>query len=351
MAKLSGVKTLDMVNGEITKVEHGGRVYERIGQGFSQAKTGDLFMSEGGSFTKEGGFYHITVGESREHSIRFIDERNSNNGYMRGCTIHTLFRKVSVQVASTIVERVGKLEEKVEALVGGEEALKVGDYVVITGSGNLPSMSTHGFPIGTTVKVTKAATDTVNGDRVCAEYLDGSDYWHVHLSHLRKATEDEVADAEIEIARAQFTEGDKVRLLSGGGKTPLYGYKDGGVYKVSASKYGSKLTISGGESGIGFAEPVQLEKISAEEAVKIERQQAEAAKWAKIGRKPGEFKEGDIVLVTATSNGHPIGTIGELVEAPEHYVGTNLAVFALGHPKSHIGQIELITPVEARFDK
>jgi len=73
-------------------------------------------------------------------------------------------------------------------------------------------------------------------------------------------------------------------------------------------------------------------------------------KWSKIGRKFNEFKSGDIVRVTDTTFGHRVGTIGELVPAPE-FSGTEVGVFANGIKKSHIGQIELITPVEARFDR
>src|SRR5690625_4832949 len=44
MAKLDGVKTLDMVNGEITKVEYNGEVYEKVGT----PKKGDI-----GIFTED----------------------------------------------------------------------------------------------------------------------------------------------------------------------------------------------------------------------------------------------------------------------------------------------------------
>lgn len=62
------------------------------------------------------------------------------------------------------------------------------------------------------------------------------------------------------------------------------------------------------------------------------------------------FKNGDIVLVTGSDFGHKVGTIGEVVPAPEFF-GTDIGVLANGIKKSHIGQMELITPVEARFDR
>ncbi len=60
---------------------------------------------------------------------------------------------------------------------------------------------------------------------------------------------------------------------------------------------GTLIRIEGGDCfrGSGFAAPDQLEILTEEKAAEIERQQAEEAKWAKIGRKVGEYKNGDVV--------------------------------------------------------
>lgn len=47
MAKLEGVKTLDMVNGEITKVAYNGAEYERVE---GDAQEGDLVLITDGSW-------------------------------------------------------------------------------------------------------------------------------------------------------------------------------------------------------------------------------------------------------------------------------------------------------------
>ncbi|MEK5109875.1 hypothetical protein MHI57_24750 [Cytobacillus sp. FSL K6-0129] len=73
------------------------------------------------------------------------------------------------------------------------------------------------------------------------------------------------------------------------------------------------------------------------------------AKWAKIGRKPNEFKKGDIVRVTddLCASGLYEGFI------------TEIATIEVGHHPLVIGpneihyyaEVELITPVESRFDR
>jgi hypothetical protein len=80
----------------------------------------------------------------------------------------------------------------------------------------------------------------------------------------------------------------------------------------------------------------------------------EAAKWAKIGRKPAEFKKGDIVRVNRVHIGaHPEGTFGEV---QYDYVLTDgigpriVAMLRDGRFVALHSPAELITPVEQRFD-
>jgi hypothetical protein len=103
-------------------------------------------------------------------------------------------------------------------------------------------------------------------------------------------------------------------------------------------------------SDYDYAKPASLEKLSDEEVAQAkaedERKKLEE-KWAEIGRKPNEFKKGDIVRVTKDTGGHIVGTIGELV-AELSSKGYH-RVYANGRTYSH--SYELITPVEARFDR
>lgn len=98
------------------------------------------------------------------------------------------------------------------------------------------------------------------------------------------------------------------------------------------------------------------EVVSAEEAAEFERKKAEAdakaletAKWAAIGRKVGEFKAGDIVEVTDSCGGHPVGTVG-VAEYGHGFMFPCWGVRANGKLKSHSGQMRLIAPVESLFN-
>jgi hypothetical protein len=78
-------------------------------------------------------------------------------------------------------------------------------------------------------------------------------------------------------------------------------------------------------------------------------------KWAEIGRKPNEFKEGDIVRVVRVEggicNGHPYGVIGEVLydATPKNIGSGNPEVMYNG--KSLCCNCELIAPVESRIDR
>ncbi|MBS0046355.1 hypothetical protein ACTJJR_01710 [Bacillus sp. 22266] len=319
MAKLNGVKTLDMVNGEITKVAYGGAEYVKA-EGLP--KMGDLVRAEEGGYDiAYGAFYKITEDADHEEDVRFLDD--VDDGRVRDANDYVLFRKVSA--ASVEAER-----------------LKVGEYAKVVGQAIVTEK-------GDIVKVIK---DT--GDQVpfMVETMDGKDTeWRTEESLVR-ATDEEVAEAKDAVARAKFKEGAKVRLKSGGGEFPLIGFENGEIYEVSDNNFdhtrrGKRIRIEGGDCfrGSGCATPDQLEILSEEEAAEIERKQAEEAKWAKIGRKVGEYKIGDVVRYDYGDN-----EICEVVDDTEDgRVGVQTKDYGICREKPT--NLRLITPVEARFDR
>ncbi|MRX54657.1 hypothetical protein GJU41_11805 [Bacillus idriensis] len=81
----------------------------------------------------------------------------------------------------------------------------------------------------------------------------------------------------------------------------------------------------------------------------------EADRWEKIGRKPGEYKKGDIVRVLGDNplgSRNKDGDIGEIYKS----FGSNYAVRVVARDGDDNGDFhqsdstELITPVESRFD-
>ncbi|WP_232673898.1 hypothetical protein [Bacillus velezensis] len=354
MAKLDGVKTLDMVNGEITKVAYGGAEYERVEGG---AKVGDIVLitTTGWTDAREGEFYKA-VGVDSGGDAKIKDDRGLIDSHFR-CN-YDLLRKVSASTDPSLEERVSSAEGEIEslksdvaALKGDDEPkperLKVGDYAKVVDLGE--NRIRFGGSVGDVVKVAD-----VRKNQIRTEELDGGDYngnpW-AEPRQLVRATDEEVAEAKDAAARAKFKRGDKVRLLSGAGDYPLNGFENGKIYEVSDNSVvcveGRRIRLEGGDClwGFGFATPDQLEILSEEEAAKIERKQAEEAKWAKIGRKVGEYEVGDVVRYDYGDN-----EICEVVDDTEEgRVGVQTKEYGICREKP--ANLRLITPVEARFDR
>lgn len=169
----------------------------------------------------------------------------------------------------------------------------------------------------------------------------------------QQVSNQEPVDAtEVEAEGVEYNVGDYVKIIA---DFCGHGFDIGQIVIVTEMDSDGK-SVYGAESLDGDDWCIDNEEIvlATEEEIAAAKAEIKANKtedkWAKIGREVGEFKKGDIVRVTDTSGGHRVGTIGELVPAPE-YVGTDVGVLANGIKKSHIGQMELIAPVEARFDR
>jgi len=116
MARLEGVKTLDMVNGKKTKVLYDGVEYVRVeGEG----KPGDigLRISEPKTFVSLGHFYPIIY----DRGLRYIDDGGDLMGVRPGTFL--LFRKVSASQPS-LEDRVSTNEKDIESLKSDVAALK-----------------------------------------------------------------------------------------------------------------------------------------------------------------------------------------------------------------------------------
>jgi hypothetical protein len=244
------------------------------------------------------------------------------------------------------------LGEKFELFekVGGEETLKFGDYVVPLKSADDDYVITNTkMKLGKVVEGDVDCCDDIRIEVVAHENdIEVGKSYSVTSEHFRKATDEEVAQAKAELEFANFVEGDKVRLISGGGEYPLSGYENGKIYTVKSPKchhgktFGYMVQLTGGSAAHGYAKPKQLEKVTAEELAQAKAEQ----KWAKIGRKPGEFKKGDIVRVVEYTGAQEIGEIVELAEdGANEYLGKDGFAF-VGEPE----WFELIAPVESRVD-
>lgn len=124
MSKLEGVKTLDMVNGEITKVSYGGVEYERTeGIPRSVGKSGDLVLNgHRHPDLKLGEFYRLVWDEDNSR-VSVLDEVGDLHGNAVTDRDSVLFRKVSAP-QPTLEDRVSTNEKDIESLKSDVAALK-----------------------------------------------------------------------------------------------------------------------------------------------------------------------------------------------------------------------------------
>ncbi|MGG1018592.1 hypothetical protein KY997_05385 [Bacillus paralicheniformis] len=421
MAKLTGVKTLDMVNGEITKVSYGGAEYERVeGTPRSVGRAGDLVLNgHRHPDLKLGEFYRLVWDEDNSR-VSVLDEVGDLHGNAVTDRDSVLFRKVSASQPS-LEDRVSTNEKDIESLKSDVAALKgeakteyvriakseakagdfvkfdeasfeyltagkfyeiefvddCGDPIIYDDEGD--DFDTHGevfevyrkvsavepkperLKVGDYAKVVNATQSCMagfsNGDIVeIIENSYGEDdcdfriksvagikygYTKKTPDYIVRATDEEVAEAKDAAARAKFKKGAKVRLKSGGGVCPLLGFENGKVYTVVDNDFlwgitEKKIQIEH-DRGRGCATPDQLELLPEEEVAEIE-------KWAAIGREVGEYKVGDIVQYLYD------GEICEVVDVAEDG-SVKVATQNHGNCTENQSSIELITPVEARFDR
>lgn len=301
-------------------------------------------------------------------------------------------------------------EAEVEAArEAAKQALKYGDFtdgdyaqiVNATDDNSSTTVKENGGKFG---KVTRE----VGGYRSLMITFDDGDFGYCNPDALRKVTREEY-EAAVD-PRNQFAKGDKVRLISGGGKRFARDYEDGGIYTVVNPRYDSvDIQITGGGQAYAYVGPEQLEKVSAEEIAEIERlkvgeyartlvgkdvpkgsivkithddlsglpfrgelldgsdfdwytpdqlekvsakevaeterMQAEAAKWAAIGRKVNEYKAGDIVQYTSED----YKAVVPVLEACGD--GVKVQTVDYGICTEYFDTVKLIVPVEQRFDR
>ncbi|WP_200906529.1 hypothetical protein, partial [Gulbenkiania mobilis] len=116
MARLHGVKTLDMVNGKKTKVLYDGVEYVRV-EGEGQLGDIGLRISKPTTFVSLGHFYPIIY----DRGLRYIDDDGDLMGVPPGT--FSFFRKVSASQPS-LEDRVSTNEKDIESLKSDVTALK-----------------------------------------------------------------------------------------------------------------------------------------------------------------------------------------------------------------------------------
>ena len=190
-------------------------------------------------------------------------------------------------------------------------------------------------------------------------HLEGGVTFEGTPEEIKAYTDLYVVDAEKAQEKPEpaptFKEGDIVVIT---GNTNAHGFEIGTVGKITC------LDVSDDQHRVSSLDGHDwwwLEESEMRHATQAEREQYEAnakqaekdAIFTKIGRKPGEFKKGDIVRVSTRADAHKVA--GSLVTIAEFREGGNcggLAWLFEDYGRSITGQyLELIAPVESRVDR
>lgn len=322
MAKLTNVKTVDMVNGEITKVAYDGAEYAKVDDG----QKGDigLVVNDWGD-QKVGEYYEIKLVSNDCYRI-------DGKQMIAACYKRRMqpFRKINVQTLPTLEARVTELETEVAALKGerveveSPVAVKEGDEVTI----NFDKWRIHGMLVdlteGKSYKVVKRGIDLNIVD-------DVGDARNLFIMHPEVVTVvKSQANETIEFKGAEYRkvdrearEGDGVIFKHGihnvawitKGK-PYKAFKDAGEACVAGND-GDNICVYESDYRNRTRETVDV------------YEPIEQAKYVP--------QEGDIVVITANTSGHAnnIGDIGKVGEE-EPLSDGGVAVYVPGGPTRSI---------------
>lgn len=410
MAKLNGVKTIDMVNGEITKIEYNGAEYTKVDDG----QVGDIgLVVDAWGDQLVGEYYEIKT--MSEECYRMEGKLWSASCYKRRMKP---FRKIVVQTPPTIEERVTTLESDIAALKSSD--VKVENYDFKAGDIVVVKSLDKWFSYGSKVKIGdigKVGSEGDFGGSVRVIVPGGSSTANfVDKSEIRKATPAEVEQYEKELAKASFSTGDYVKIVkSQRNNEGVIGIITE-IGAIATKMVDGTVTtqpilikhLTGKESGTLSAGPADhIIKATEEEIAEVlkpklksgdfvkwtdgsnslpngeifevfedvngvyvidndgtkrytalsnplfkyEIVDAETAKWAKIGRKVTEYRKGDII---------EYGCYGEYTMPPRFFkvseiIGNDVRFFSNDHGNeteympSDSQSIRLVAPVESLF--
>ncbi len=404
MAKLEGVKTLDMIGGQITKVGYDGAIYERDRAFDGSTDIGNLLLCTDAPFTwfTKGAFYEVEF----DTSAPVVDNVGSTSVILK--TKFDIFRKVSESSTPTI-EQVDALAERVTKLEGEKKdestpktvkrKARVGERILITDAGFAGGDPTYKNGDILTVK----SVGDWGKDTVIAEEVEARKGPYIYDKEYEVIIEEESKPAPT------FSEGDRVKALANGeygdiaageigivsdiyvsetdpytigvetdedhdyfrpqdielvseakkkkryeptsgdivvitGNTNSSRNEIGDIGKVGRVRLGNaEVDVIGKTEGNGnWTKFSEMRPATDEEKAEYER----AAKFAKLGRKPGEFKKGDIVRLNQNSGADSEGTVVEIAsDKARTYIGVDGDTYL-----SEAEWFELIAPVESRVD-
>lgn len=312
MAKLQNVTTVNMIDGEITAIKYDGAVYSKVeGNG----KFGDVLLR-----VKHGIPGQVSLGCYFEgHDNRYSDDQTvyyrDEEGDVMGSSLDrfVVFRKASASApfAEMVVSRVEAVEKRMDALEGAKdtETLVKGDRVLISGRSIYKALDFDG-KFGKLVKV------DYDGEHLVS--FGGEHQYYFHRGQLTK-----VAGTE---APAQPKTGDIVVITA---NTNGSSNHVGDIGKVGGCRTSdARVEVIGGRTvgnwtyygEMRLATPAEIAKYEtdAQQAELAAQQAAKDSVFIKAGRKPNEYRKGDVVRITdGRSHSLSVGDVG-LISVAEY---------------------------------
>ncbi|ARC72409.1 hypothetical protein [Bacillus licheniformis] len=355
MAKLDCVKTLDMVNGEITKVAYDGAEYERVE---GPAQTGDLVLpiTDGFRDATKGSFYKA-IDVDRDGDAVILDDVGDRDGSFRHN--YDLFRKVSASHPS-LEDRVSTNEKDIESLKFDVATLK-GEaepkYIRIARSE---------ARAGDYVKFIETYDDDITMEKMYEiDQVDwlGDIYFTDDVGDENYASADDTYAVYRKVSAASAEAEPKPERLKVGDYAKVVREEFGHLFDtddiIELIEAGNNPNfkarrLSDGE--VWFVDASELVRATDEEVAEAKRKQAkeeERKRWAAIGREVGEYKVGDVVAYDAQRWFRNSG-IGEVIGFGATGNPEVEAIDYEGHRMSYFLKSEhlnLVTPVESRFDR
>ena len=322
MAKLQNVKTIDMQDGLVTKIEYNGDVYEYFGEdNYGEQKSGDIVLNKDNrTDTVKGAYYQVNY-----YGKVYDDADELHTNIQRNCYA---FRRANPEVALTN-ERLDSLEERVSVLedeVESEQSPKhpfIGDLygrkVLVynglynggdrrVGYGKIGQGLVNSGAIGTVTEHNYDGSVCVDIDRTTttekANFADAENYeegrFYLDRGEYRVFGESE----------EDFEAGDKVKLHILKGDRPMYGWgevSNGEIGKVEGV-YDDRVRVNFPSQDYWTATPTELvimkksdkevEEEDVEDEVKEETVDTEKTYVLVTGETHcGDIKEGDIAVL------------------------------------------------------
>jgi len=310
-----------MTNGEITKIAYDGEEYTKVANDFLDAQTGDVFLN-----SSTGEYYEITIRNKDfygiPHPVRFTNDAGIDDGYMRGCSVNPLYRKVaqtapkvSAPFAEMVTDKVSAVESDVASLDKRVSALETQHQPDLT------AVFTYRMRVKA---LTSGQFNRIHGGEVGRVSVSSVGYYGDDPYNIRVTIGEKVDYFRAQDLEAYTVEPPKkpsvgdIVVITGNSINSENDVGDIGKLTETGSD-DARVQVIGGPTSSNWTLYSEMRHATDAEKAEYEKAvaQAEATElFTKAGRKPNELRKGDIIRVKndCCANGVSNGDILEVTK-------------------------------------